>query len=239
MSASFYILRHKQRLLLWQLSARHQLIAHWRMLLHVAIPASFTNMLNPLASALLMTIFAGLGHEVVAAFGAAPRIETLLLIVTMALGSVLAPFVSQNYGAGYPARANSALLRAMGFSLLFQLAVYGMIWLSAPLIARQFSQEPRIIALIVYYLRLVPLGYGLQGAAILLASALNGAKASKISLLLNLIRLFAFILPSAWVGAKLGAEQGVFWGILIANVSFGLFAWTYAYYRFPLLFRKT
>ena len=44
-------------------------------LLHVAVPASFTNMLNPLANAVLMIIFAGLGTGVVAAYGAASRVE--------------------------------------------------------------------------------------------------------------------------------------------------------------------
>lgn len=85
MLVSLYLLRHREGLLRWRLSPRPQLLAHWRALLHVAVPASFTNMLNPLANAVLMTIFAGLGTEVVAAYGAASRVEALLLIVMMAL----------------------------------------------------------------------------------------------------------------------------------------------------------
>ncbi|MGL5974604.1 MAG: MATE family efflux transporter, partial [Aeromonas sobria] len=117
MLVSLYILRHREGLLLWRLSARPRLFQHWRSLLHVAVPASFTNMLNPLANAVLMTFFAGLGTEVVAAYGAASRVEALLLIVMMALASVLAPFISQNCGAGNPARAKAALQSCMGFAL--------------------------------------------------------------------------------------------------------------------------
>ncbi|HDZ8831786.1 MATE family efflux transporter [Aeromonas dhakensis] len=235
MLVSLYILRHREGLLRWRLSPRPQLLAHWRALLHVAVPASFTNMLNPLANAVLMTIFAGLGTEVVAAYGAASRVEALLLIVMMALSSVLAPFISQNCGAGNPARAKAALQLCMRFALLFQLAVYALTWLLAPFIADLFSDHPQVVRLIVLYLHLVPIGYGFQGMVMLLASALNGVRASSISFLFNGVRLFVFLLPGAWLGAKLGGEQGIYLGILLANLAVGTLAWWYARHRFEQL----
>ena len=69
----------------------------------------------------------------------------------------------------------------------------------------------------------------------LLASALNGVRASTVSLLLNGIRLFVFLLPGAWLGAKLGGEQGIYLGILLANLAAGLLAWGYAHRRFERL----
>ncbi len=235
MLVSLYILRHREGLLRWRLSPRPQLLAHWRALLHVAVPASFTNMLNPLANAVLMTIFAGLGTEVVAAYGAASRVEALLLIVMMALSSVLAPFISQNCGAGNPARAKAALQLCMRFALLFQLAVYALTWLLAPFIADLFSDHPQVVRLIVLYLHLVPIGYGFQGMVMLLASALNGVRTSSISFLFNGLRLFVFLLPGAWLGAKLGGEQGIYLGILLANLAAGTLAWWYARHRFEQL----
>ncbi|MFM4809911.1 MATE family efflux transporter [Aeromonas hydrophila] len=235
MLVSLYILRHREGLLRWRLSPRPQLLAHWRALLHVAVPASFTNMLNPLANAVLMTIFAGLGTEVVAAYGAASRVEALLLIVMMALSSVLAPFISQNCGAGNPARAKAALQFCMRFALLFQLAVYALTWLLAPFIAELFSDHPQVVRLIVLYLHLVPIGYGFQGMVMLLASALNGVRASSVAFLFNGLRLFVFLLPGAWLGAKLGGEQGIYLGILVANLAAGTLAWWYARHRFERL----
>lgn len=232
---SLHILRKRERLLSWPLSPRPRLLAHWRALLQVAVPASFTNMLNPLANAMLMIIFAGLGTEVVAAYGAASRVEALLLIVMMALSSVLAPFVSQNCGAGNPARAKAALLICMRFALLFQLGIYGVVWLLAPLIAGLFSDHPQVERLIVLYLHLVPIGYGFQGMVMLLASALNGVRTSTVSFVFNGMRLFGFLLPGAWLGARLGGEQGIYLGILLANLAAGLLAWAYAHHRFERL----
>ncbi|MDX1269667.1 MAG: MATE family efflux transporter, partial [Oceanisphaera sp.] len=74
-----WLLWRRERLLLWPWLRLDSVLSHWRQLLQVAIPASFTNLLNPLTTAMLMVILAGLGKEVVAAYGAASRIEALML----------------------------------------------------------------------------------------------------------------------------------------------------------------
>jgi Na+-driven multidrug efflux pump len=123
----------------------------------------------------------------------------------------------------------------MRFALIFQLGVYVLTWLLAPFIADLFSDHPQVVRLIVLYLHLVPIGYGFQGMVMLLASALNGVRASAVSLLINGIRLFVFLLPGAWLGAKLGGEQGIYLGMLLANLAAGLLAWGYARHRFERL----
>ena len=204
MLVSLHLLRKRETLLTRRLSPRPQLLAHWRALLHVAVPASFTNMLNPLANAVLMIIFAGLRNRggrrlrrgIPGRGLAAHRDDGALFRA--------GPFISQNCGAGNPARAKAALLLCMRFALLFQLGVYVLTWLLAPFIADLFSDHPQVVRLIVLYLHLVPIGYGFQGMVMLLASALNGVRASAVSLLINGIRLFVFLLPGSWLGAKLG-----------------------------------
>lgn len=235
MLVCLHILYHRDRLLRLRLSPLPRLKANWRSVLHVALPAAFTNMLNPLASALLMVLFARLGTEVVAAYGAASRVEALLLIVMMALASVLAPFVSQNTGAGHPQRARAALMLAMRFALLFQLALYGVVWLLAPTIAALFSAQGEVIATIILYLHVVPLGYGCQAMVMLLAAALNGVRASTIALLFNALRLFALLLPLAWLGAGVDGISGIVGGILLANLVAGVIAYLYALRRFEPL----
>ncbi|PSJ44163.1 MATE family efflux transporter [Zobellella endophytica] len=233
MLVGLHLLRTRERLLIWRLSPLPILLDHWRQLLQVAMPAAFTNMLNPIATALLMMVLAKLGHEVVAAYGAASRVEALVLIVMMALSSVLAPFISQNAGAGQHERSRCALLLAMRFALLFQLLVFALLWWLAPWIALLFTDSPEVARHLELYLRLVPLGYGLQGCFMLLASALNGLRVSVISLLLNGFRLFGLLLPLAWLGAGWQGETGIFTGILLANLLAGMVACLFAWQRFP------
>src|SRR5699024_1998161 len=141
----------------------------------------------------LMAILASLGTEVVAAYGAASRIEAILLIAIISLGSVLAPFISQNTGANQPKRSRHALLASMRFIMGFQLILFGVLWWLAPMLAQAFTDSAEVAQHLVFYLRLVPLSYGLQGCFMLLASALNGLRVSSISLLFNSIRLFGIL----------------------------------------------
>ncbi len=233
MVLGLYLLRRRERLLCWPPSPWPVLQSHWRQLLHVAIPASFTSMLNPIATALLMLLLARFGTETVAAFGAASRIEALVLIVMMALSSVLAPFISQNTGAGLHERSRHGLLLAMRFAILFQLGVFALLWWLAPTIADAFTDSPAVAEQLTFYLRLVPASYGLQGCFMLLGAALNGLRVSVISLLLNGFRLFGLLLPLAWLGADLAGARGIFTGILLANLLAGLVACLFAWWRFP------
>ncbi|WP_269801414.1 MATE family efflux transporter [Oceanimonas marisflavi] len=233
MVVALYLLQHRERLLSGRRPALAPLLQHWRQLLQVAIPASFTSVLNPVATALLMLLLADFGTETVAAFGAASRIEALVLIVMMALSSVLAPFISQNTGAGLHQRSRHGLLLAMRFALLFQLGVFIVLWWLAPWLAGLFTDSTEVSELLQLYLRLVPLSYGLQGCFMLLGAALNGLRVSVISLLLNGVRLFGLLLPLAWLGARLAGAEGIFTGILLANLLTGLIACLFAWRRFP------
>ncbi|MGL5949178.1 MAG: MATE family efflux transporter [Aeromonas sp.] len=235
MLVSFYLLREREKLLLAHFSPWATLKVHWQQLWQVALPAALSNMLTPLASTVLMAQLASFGAPVLAAYGAAARLEALLLIVMMALSSVLAPFVSQNMGAGKPERAGAALLGSMRFALALQLGLAAVMWFAAPWVAGLFSREPQVIALCTFYLQWVPLSYAGQGMVMLLAAALNGVRASKVALMLNGVRLFGLLLPAAWLGGYLGQAHGVYIGILIANLSAGLIAYTYARRYFPAL----
>ncbi|NIQ44145.1 MAG: MATE family efflux transporter, partial [Pseudomonas stutzeri] len=47
----------------------------WAHLLHVGLPAAGTNVIIPASTAVVVAIIAEFGHEAVAGFGAASRIE--------------------------------------------------------------------------------------------------------------------------------------------------------------------
>lgn len=233
MLVALTLLQRREQLLSWELPSLGEMLQHWRQLLHVAIPASFTSVLNPVATALLMLLLADFGTETVAAYGAASRIEAVVLIVMMALSSVLAPFISQNTGAGQHERSRHGLLLTMRFALLFQFIIFALLWWLAPWLAGLFTDSAEVSRLLQQYLQLVPLSYGLQGCFMLLGAALNGLRVSMISLLLNGLRLFGLLLPLAWLGAEIAGAEGMFTGILLANMLAGTIACLFAWHRFP------
>ncbi|WP_028024514.1 MATE family efflux transporter [Enterovibrio calviensis] len=223
---SLYVLIKREKLLA-RPSTRY-LLQDWKDILAIGTPAALSNALNPLSGAILMALLAAQGTAAVAAYGAAQRVESLLLIVMMALTSSLTPLMAQNFGANHSSRAFDALFRAMRFSVLFQFIVFiAMVPLSSP-IAAIFSQEPAVQNKLWHYLIVVPASYGMQGVMMMLVSALNAMKKPMLAFAMNLVRLFILLLPMAWFGSVIDGTEGMFIGIAVANGIAGVIAYIIA-----------
>ncbi|EKO3408985.1 MATE family efflux transporter [Vibrio fluvialis] len=223
---SLYVLVKRDRLLAPPhfASLRHD----WQQILKIGTPAALSTAMSPISGALLMMMLSSHGTAAVAAYGAAQRIESILILVLMSLTSALTPFMAQNFGAQNPTRSFSGLFLSLRFSLIFQLLVFiMMVPLSIPL-AALFSQEHAVRDLLWHYLLVVPLSYGFQGVVMMLVSALNALHLPLKAFQWSFMRLFLFTLPSAWLGSTLYGIEGLFIGIALGNVLGGLSGYLYA-----------
>ncbi|EOB2786844.1 MATE family efflux transporter [Vibrio vulnificus] len=223
---SFYVLIQRERLLglpQWQ-----RLKEDWQQILKVGTPAALSNAMTPLSGAILMMMLSSHGTAAVAAYGAAQRIESILILVLMALTSALTPFMAQNFGAKNPQRAFQGLFVSMRFSVLFQGLVFlMMVPLSIPL-AALFSQEQAVRDLLWHYLLVVPISYGFLGIVMMLVSGLNAMHQPLNAFRWSVIRLFVFTLPAAYLGSWLYDIEGLFIGIAVGNILVGLCSYLYA-----------
>lgn len=71
-----------------------------RKILNVGVPASLSNAINPAGMALVTAAVATVGDDAVAGFGAAGRVQSILLVPLMALSAGIGPVVGQNWGRG-------------------------------------------------------------------------------------------------------------------------------------------
>lgn len=219
---SGYLLIIKRHLLTTARICWKRYRANWRRLAHIAQPAALMNLINPLANAVIMAMLARMDHTAVAAFGAGTRLESVLLIVSMALSSSVVPVVAQNLGAGQPERARSAVLIAIRFVLVFQTLLYiPMACFAAP-IAGLFSDDPQVLTWLTFYLQFLPLAYGPLGMVIIVATALNAYHRPMASLLFNVIRLFVLMLPLAAIGAYCWGIEGLLLALPVANIIGGI-----------------
>lgn len=226
LACSFYILIKRVKLLATpQLATvRHD----WQQILKIGTPAALSTAMNPLSGALLMMLLSSHGTAAVAAYGAAQRIESILILVLMSLTSSLTPFMAQNLGANNPSRSFAGLFVSVRFSLVFQLLIFVMmVPLSIPL-SKLFSQEAMVQNLLWHYLLIVPFSYGFQGVVMMLVSALNALHQPIKAFQWSFMRLFVFTLPAAWIGSQLYHIEGLFIGIATGNVIGGILGYLYA-----------
>ncbi|MEJ2045032.1 MAG: hypothetical protein P8X89_17330 [Reinekea sp.] len=62
----------------------------------------------------------------------------------------------------------------------------------------------------------------LFGVGLVASQILNVLHRPMISLAMNLIRLFVFVIPGAWIGGYLFDAKGVFWGVALAFIRSGV-----------------
>ncbi len=213
-----YLLAIKRKLMLPRLLNWAEMKLTSRDILKIGLPAAGANMLTPIAGGVVTAIVAGYGPEAVAAWGVGSRLESIASILVLALSMSLPPFISQNYGANRLDRVLVSYQLSIKFVLIFQLIIYGILCLLAPYIASVFADEKTVTDLIVLFIYVVPLGYGLQGIVILTNSSFNAVHKPISALVLSVIRLFVFFVPITFVGSIYYDLHGLFWGTVIANI---------------------
>ena len=220
-----HLLAIKRKLIIPRMLSVKELHTYSRDILKIGVPAAGANMLTPVANGIMTAIVAGYGSAAVASWGVGGRIESIASIVILALSMTLPPFISQNYGACNMARVRSAYQRCLKFVMLWQLLVFVLMWVLAPLIAEIFANETEVQELITLFLMIVPLGYGLQGIIILTNSSLNAMHKPMSALTLSIIRLFVFFVPISWLGSFLFGLKGMFFMGIMANLLTACVAW--------------
>lgn len=199
-----------------------QCLTAWRKLSALAIPAALTNMLGPISNGILVALVAQYGTDAVAAYGVGSRLEPLAVIVIMAFTASLPPFVGQNHGAGQHERIFSALNTSMQFIMAWQLAIYGLMALLAGPISQLFSSTPEVQNIIKTFIYIVPISYMGLGLSLVCTATINALHKPRISLMINLLRLFGVYLPFAWLGNHFAGLTGLFWGCAFGNLMMGI-----------------
>ncbi len=182
-----------------------------------------TNLMAPLYIAIAIRLIAGYGQTAVAAVGAATRIEQLVLILPLALGSVLVPFAGQNWGADKKDR----VLKAVETAFLIVAAWGALSWAGLALFRHQlaalFSDDPEIVSTMTFYLAVIPISHASLGICHQLSMFFNAVKKPLSSTALNGIRLFVISLIPALLGSVTWGMKGLLAGLAAGQFLSGPF----------------
>ncbi|MBQ76390.1 MAG: MATE family efflux transporter [Gammaproteobacteria bacterium] len=224
---TMYILAFKEHLLDYHDMRIQQVIDSWKRIMAVSIPATATNLIGPISTAIIVSLLAGYSQETVAGFGIASRIEGLFVIPLFALSASIGPFVGQNWGANYVQRANQAMLLSFKYSLAWGLFVAILLYAFGAYLASQFDDNPEVIAVATTYLLIVPLSYGTWGMLMMASAIFNSLGKPISSTIMSIIRMFVIYVPLAFLGEFLFGFPGIFAAAFTANLLMGVigFSW--------------
>ncbi|MAX24572.1 MAG: MATE family efflux transporter [Phycisphaeraceae bacterium] len=226
--SSVGVLYYRKKLLCFEMPKLHMVLSSWRQLVYIGVPAALTGALGPLSAAVITKLVSGYGDEAVAAAGAGAKIDSITIMVLASLGSVLMPFVGQNFGAGRLDRVRMAHRWVYGFAIGWGLLMYGVVVIFASPIARAFSDDPQVIQIIRVYLMITPVCLGMAGLWRIVSGAFNGLHQPMHSASLNIVALLVLTLPCVVIGSAMGGLNGLFAGMAVGNILAGVTAIVWA-----------
>ncbi|WP_346799262.1 MATE family efflux transporter [Halomonas sp. Bachu 37] len=190
----------------------------------IAGPAMVSQLMPPLAAMLAISIVASLGETQVAAWGLASRLETVSLMVILAMTMSLPPWLGRCYGAGDWTQIRNLLSLALKVAVGWQLLLGLVIALLSPWVALLLSGNPDVQSELALLIRFLLPSYAALGVCMLVVSAGNALGWPLRAMLLSSARLFVCYLPCLWLGSQWG-WQGLAVGAAAGNVLAGLLAW--------------
>jgi|TARA_R110000850_G_scaffold678_21_gene4080 putative MATE family efflux protein len=197
----------------------------WRPFSGIAAPAMVSQLMPPLAAMLAISAVAGLGESEVAAWGLASRLETLSLMVILAMTMSLPPWLGRCYGAGDWGQIQQLMRLAIKVALVWQLGLGVILALGAPWLSMALAGNPDVQSELTLLIRFLLPSYAALGVCMLVVSAGNALGWPLRAMLLSSARLFICYLPCLWLGSQFFGWWGLAAGAAIGNVLAGVLAW--------------
>ncbi|WP_073973300.1 MATE family efflux transporter [Erythrobacter donghaensis] len=189
-----------------------------RAIIRVGLPAAFSNAINPLGLAVLTGLVALEGEAAVAGFGAAGRLQSLVLVPLLGLSGAIGAIVGQNWGAGRQSRAAEAVAYAFGFCIVWGLLVAGTMMAAGASLGRVFTEEPAVVREFDLYLKIAAWGYAGFGLLIVGNGIMNAVDRASFALAQSVTRVFLVMLPVALVLQPGMGSAAIYTAELAANL---------------------
>lgn len=203
--------------------------AEVRMVLRLGIPAGLQMAVISAGSAAIMSVVAAFGAEVVGGYGAAQRLDALVMLPAQALGIAVQSMAAQNIGRRAWDRVGE-LARVAVLANFLVMVVIGLVVVAlADVAVGLFIDEPRAAQFGASYVRIVALCYPFLGINFVLNGIVRASGAMYQVLVLNIVSFWVLRYPLTAIGAHVLDETGIGVGVGASFVVSSAVA--YAYFR--------
>ena len=165
------------------------------------------------------------GAEVVADYGVASKIESMAVMLIIALGMSIAPFVGQNWGADKYQRVRDALSLSYRLSLLWGLFAFVMMVLFGEILVSLINVDPLVVQSATTYLYIVPLSMGCMGIMMISTQSFNALGKPMPPLVISINQTLLVYVPLAILGDYLWGYTGIFIATVVTSILMSILSW--------------
>jgi len=190
----------------------------WKMIA-IGLPSSIQMSLRALMGVVLMSIVAGFGTAIIAAYTVGLRLLMVGRLPAFGFADAAATLVGQNLGAGKPARAQKSAFLSMAIALIIAGGFGIIVFAFAPWIIAFFNGDEAVVTAGARFLRITTIGFVLSAIGIVLGRALNGAGDTVTPMVITLVTLWGLQVPLAFFLSRSPglAESGIWWTMVMAS----------------------
>lgn len=153
-----------------------------------------------------------------AVFGVYFKLQSFIFMPVFGLNNGMVPIIAYNYGAGKRER----LVRTIRLSIVYAVVLMAVGFLVFQIMAEQllqlFDASERMVAIGVPALRIISISFLFAGFCIICGSVFQALGNGVYSLLVSVARQLVVLLPVAYLFAKSGNVNHVWWAFPIAEV---------------------
>lgn len=197
--------------------------------LRIGLPTSVQQCAISLGLIALLGIVNSFGTDTLTAYGAAGKIDTIIIQAVLTLSGALAAFCGQNIGARQMDRVRKGVRFTMLVNVLLSALTFTVIYFFSDQMMRAFTNDTEVIAIGREYLLIMGGFFVVHGGLNVFNGALRGAGATFFPMLVSITCLWLIRIPLAYQFSLLWGRIGIWWGIGV-SLCIGLTA-TYIYYR--------
>lgn len=188
----------------------------------IGLPAIIAQALMSVMTYGLNLILGNVSENAVTAYGLYYKIQQFLLFAAFGLRDAITPIISFNYGMRDKQRVNTGIKYGMLYTLLIMLFGTLALELFASPLASIFGLSGETEQLCIYATRIISLSLIFAGVNVAFQGIFQALRGGMESLVISLCRQLLFVLPVAWLLARLGLHVNmpslVWWTFLFAEV---------------------
>jgi len=212
----------KTRLMTWEFKG---IIKSWTSIMHVGGPAIASGLVMPASMLIITRLLANHGHEVVAGYNVASRVETMAHMILWSCSSSVEPLVGQNWGARLFDRVRRALFLAHTFCLGWGAITFVIMILFGSYLVSLIDPNPIVVDTATAFFLYIPLSIGFMGMMQVANASFNARGLPMPALIISLLRSLIVYVPLALLGDHLWGYTGIFAATALTNVAIGIVAW--------------
>ena len=155
----------------------------------------------------------------VTTFGVYFKLQSFVFMPLFGMNNASVPIIAYNYGADRKDRLEQTMSIGVRYGIGIMSLGTLIFWLFPEQLMALFSAPPEMVSMGVVALHIMSLNFPFAGYAIMRGAAFQALGKSVYSMNISLIRQLVIIIPCAYIFARIGGVNMVWWAFPVAEIA--------------------